>query len=154
MSDGSTALFAYGTEVAAANPATIPRPPVQPTVSNPPPPGPHADTAAETRVVARLTECLGKAITYLDDGTSSVEGAAEAVLASCRPELGAICETVAREAGLSGFCGPQEIAREFTNARPDVAARVLRHRAAGRLRSREPPSRLPRETPTPTFKES
>lgn len=140
MSDGVLADFVYGTGMpppttigtpatALETPAKIP----ERAVGSPPPRAERASNY-EREAVAKQQECTDKAIIFLDDGISSVEGVAEAVLSKCRPEIAALCAAIERTANLSGNCDPGLLDQISRNARAKVSARVLEFRAARRYR--------------------
>ena len=147
MSDGVVADFVYGVGMSLPTPAT--RAPA--TVADIPaktperaaPPTPSRTERAsgyERDALAKLQECTDKAIIFLDDGISSVEGVAEAVLSKCRPEIIAICGAVERTANVNGNCDPGVVDQISQNARPKISARVLEIRAARRYRRSPQPA--------------
>jgi hypothetical protein len=140
MSDGTEALFAYGPEALALRASLAPAPaaPRESPVAPPfPPSSPSPAAKAATPHLddeqRRFGECGTKAVVVLDDGISSADAVAEAVIRACRPELDDICMALERRNNAAGFCTSAQLAEGARQMRPIVAGRILEFRAKRRI---------------------
>jgi hypothetical protein len=123
MSDGTEALFAYGTEVAAVTPRLVATIPASPPSAEPQ----HADSNTA------LAKCTVTAASFLDDGVSSADAVAEAALEACRPEMEAICIEVEQWHSVPGYCSRRRVDEFSRQLRSTIMGKILQFRAERRI---------------------
>lgn len=97
-----------------------------------------AETPKHAAVSAQWLQCVTQGIATLDDGTTSADVVAVAIMDACRPELEEMCSTEGHDPGIHEPCGSLSIHRRMAGIAPAIAGKILQLRAYLRLAPNRP----------------